>query len=107
MQVNPLTNKRDAETMGRVLCEANAAGVPVIAARSGGIPSVITHGKNGLLFTSDDEDDYLAQIQRVQAEPGLARSLAETGLRVAQQEFDWSVIFQAHERYFREVVSTI
>jgi glycosyltransferase involved in cell wall biosynthesis len=106
VQVNPITNKRDAETMGRVLCEANAAGVPVIAARSGGIPSVITHEQNGLLFTSDDEDDYLAQIHRMQSEPGLARSLAETGVRVAQREFDWSVIFQAHERYFREVVST-
>ena len=53
---------QDAETMGRVLCEANAAGVPVLASRSGGIPSVVTHGDNGLLFESDDAGDFLVQF---------------------------------------------
>ena len=33
-----VTGIRDAETMGRVLCAANAVGLPVLAARSGGIP---------------------------------------------------------------------
>jgi glycosyltransferase involved in cell wall biosynthesis len=107
VKVNPVTNQWDAETMGRVLCEANAAGVPVIAARSGGIPSVIKHGQNGLLFDSDDEDSFLEQVQVVWNNPALARSLAESGLAMARQKFDWSVVLQAHERYFREVVSPI
>lgn len=107
VKVNPVTNQRDAETMGRVLCEANAAGVPVIAARSGGIPSVINHGQNGLLFDSDDEDGFLEQIRVVWNDPALARSLAEMGLDMARQKFDWSVVLQAHEHYFREVVSTV
>ena len=105
VQINPVTNQKDAETMGRVLCEANAAGVPAIATRSGGIPSVITHGQNGLLFDSDDEAGFLAQVQGISNDPALARSLAETGLKMARQKFDWSVVLQAHERYFREVVS--
>lgn len=107
VKVNPVTNQRDAETMGRVLCEANAAGVPVIAARSGGIPSVINHRQNGLLFDSDDEDGFLEQVQVVWNDPALARSLSETGLDMARQKFDWSVVMQAHEHYFREVVSPI
>jgi glycosyltransferase involved in cell wall biosynthesis len=106
VQINPVTNRRDAETMGRVLCEANAAGVPVIAARSGGIPSVITHGQNGLLFDSDDEDGFLDQIRAVWNDPALTRSLTEAGLNMARRKFDWSVIHQAHENYFKEVVST-
>ena len=105
VQINPVTNQKDAETMGRVLCEANAAGVPAIATRSGGIPSVITHGQNGLLFDSDDEAGFLAQVQGISNDPALARSLTETGLKMARQKFDWSVVLQAHERYFREVVS--
>jgi glycosyltransferase involved in cell wall biosynthesis len=44
----------DVETMGRVLCEANAAGLPVLASANGGIPSVITHEENGLLFPEGD-----------------------------------------------------
>ena len=105
VQVNPATKRKDAETMGRVLCEANAAGVPVIAARSGGIPSVITHEQNGLLFDSDDEAGFLDQIRAVRGEPDLVRSLTEGGLNRARRQFDWSVIHQAHESYFKEVVS--
>ena len=51
--------------MGRVLCEANAAGIPVLASRSGGIPSVVTHEDNGLLFDSDDAADFLEQFRAV------------------------------------------
>jgi glycosyltransferase involved in cell wall biosynthesis len=105
VQVNPVTKKRDAETMGRVLCEANAAGVPVIAARSGGIPSVIRHEENGLLFAEDDEGEFLEQIRLLRSDPALARSLSAAGLDTARRQFDWSVIHQAHESYFREVVA--
>ncbi len=105
VQVNALSKQKDAETMGRVLCEANAAGVPVVAARSGGIPSVISHGCNGLLFDSDDEEDFLAQVIRVRNDPALAQALSFAGLQLARQKFDWSVILQAHEGYFDEVVA--
>jgi len=105
VQVNPLSKQKDAETMGRVLCEANAAGVPVVAARSGGIPSVISHGRNGLLFDSDDEEDFLTQVIRVRNDPTLAHNLTNEGLQLARQKFDWSVILQAHEGYFDEVVA--
>ncbi|MCV3215954.1 glycosyltransferase family 1 protein [Plectonema radiosum NIES-515] len=38
------------ETLGLVLLEAMAAGCPVVAARSGGIPDIVTDGVNGYLF---------------------------------------------------------
>ena len=100
VQANPRTGFRDAETMGRVLCEANAAGVPVVATRSGGIPSVVLHGENGLLFESDDEAGLLEQIHRIHDEPALKRDLVRTGRIIARQSFDWSVVLKAHESYF-------
>jgi glycosyltransferase involved in cell wall biosynthesis len=104
VQVDPATGVRDAETMGRVLCEANAAGVPVVAARSGGIPSVIDHEGNGLLFEPDDEQDLIAQIQRIRAETALTQRMVQTGLRQAQQQFDWSAVLRAHESAFTDVL---
>ncbi|WP_320666755.1 glycosyltransferase family 1 protein [Prochlorococcus sp. MIT 1307] len=41
------------ETLGLVLLEAMAAGCPVIGANRGGIPDIISDGKNGCLFNPD------------------------------------------------------
>jgi glycosyltransferase involved in cell wall biosynthesis len=105
IQIDRAAGIRDAETMGRVLCEANAARVPVIAARSGGIPSVINHEENGLLFTPDDEGDFLRQVQRIRSDPLLREELIQNGMQRVRQQFDWSVVMQAHLQYFDAVLN--
>ena len=45
-----------AEAMGLVILEALQQGIPVIAARIGGIPEIIEDGTNGMLVTPGDED---------------------------------------------------
>lgn len=102
--VDRATGLRDAETMGRVLCEANAAGVPVVATRSGGIPSVIEHGVNGLLFPEDDAAEFRAAVLRVAFEDGLAGRLVAAGRRRAREEFDWSYVLAEHERCFARIL---
>lgn len=42
------------EAFGMAIVEATVCGVPVIASRVGGIPSVIQHGYNGILLPPDD-----------------------------------------------------
>jgi len=101
--IDPGTGLRDVETMGRVLCEANAAGLPAIAARSGGIPSIIEDGVNGLLFDEDAQDQLIARITQLRNDPALARQLAATGLHRAAREFDWSIICAAHEAEFQRL----
>jgi len=96
-----VTGLRDVETMGRVLCEAHAAGVPVIASRSGGIPSIVQDGRNGLLFEEDNLDALTHCINRLRGDPDLSRSLVDQGFRDAAEKWDWSVICRSHERMFR------
>lgn len=97
------TGLRDVETMGRVLCEAHAAGVPVIASRSGGIPSIVEDGRNGLLFEEDNLDALIECIERLRSDRDLSRSLVSEGFRDAIEKWDWSVICGSHERMFRDV----
>lgn len=91
----------DAETMGRVLLEANAAGVPVVATDSGGIPSVVEHGANGLLFRPDDADGLVACLERVFGGGALIARMVVEGRRRAHEWFDWSRIVDIHEQVFR------
>lgn len=99
--VDPRTGLRDVETMGRVLCEANAAGVPVIASRTGGIPSVIDHGANGLLVAEDAPEQLAQAIALLRDDPDLRARLRHRGLERARREFDWSVVFAAHDQALR------
>ena len=106
ISVNRISGLSDAETMGRVLCEANAAGVPVIASRSGGIPSVIGDGDNGLLFEPDHADDLQRQFTRLLHDADLRQSLIQRGRERAQHEFDWSIIVDQHHQAFEQVQQT-
>jgi len=101
VQVDRRWGIADAETMGRVLLESNAAGVPVVATDAGGVPSVVEDGANGLLFRPDDADDLVVCLERVLAGgPAVERMVAE-GRRRAREWFDWAVVTDAHEQVFR------
>lgn len=67
------------EGMGRVLLEAMAAAKPMVGSRVDGIPRIIRHEQNGLLFESDNARDLAAQIERLMADPQFARRLGENG----------------------------
>lgn len=54
-----------------VIHEAFLAGVPVIASRIGGIPEIVDHERNGLLFEPGNVDDLRRTLARVVQEPGL------------------------------------
>ncbi len=103
-EINSRNGLRDAETMGRVLCEANAAGLPVVASRSGGIPSVITHQLNGLLFEPDDLSSFICQVKRIFTDKILARRLVKSGLEIAQKKFDWPVVLRDQEVSFSAIM---
>jgi glycosyltransferase involved in cell wall biosynthesis len=98
-----LTGLCDAETMGRVLCEANASGIPVIASRTGGIPSVIKDGINGLLFEENSESDLFQKLELLLFNAGLKRRIISGGIEMAGKVFDWRHIMDAHEKIFSTV----
>lgn len=53
------------EGLGSTLLDAMAYDVPVVASRVGGIPDIVKHEHNGLLFESGDIADLVRQIERM------------------------------------------
>jgi len=64
------------EAMGRVLIEAMACKKPVIGSNVDGIPNIVKHNFNGLLFESENVDDLAAKISMVLGDKNLAAKLS-------------------------------
>lgn len=72
------------ENCPRVLLEAFACGVPVIASRLGALPEFVQEGHNGLLFHPGSETDLAEKIQWAEDHP---LEMAEMG-RNARLEYE-------------------
>lgn len=75
------------EPFGRVIIEAMAVGVPVIAARAGGVPEIITDGVDGLLAPPGDLAGYQNALRRVAGQAGLRATLVAAARRTVEQRF--------------------
>jgi lipopolysaccharide heptosyltransferase II len=53
------------EAFGRVLIEAQAVGVPVVATKVGGVVDIVEHEKTGLLVLPKDPDGIAAAVMRL------------------------------------------
>ena len=67
------------DSLPRVLREAMAARKPIIASDVDGIPTIVSHGYNGLLFKSEDVDDLAEKMRKVLGDDSYAQRLAQNG----------------------------
>ncbi len=75
-----------------VIHEAFMAGVPVVAARMGGIPELVTDGVNGLLYQADDPAALASALRALIEEPErLGRMAARVPrvMTIAEDAADW------------------
>jgi 1,4-alpha-glucan branching enzyme len=93
------------EPFGIVVLEAWAAGLPVVAARVGGIPSFTRDGDD-VLHADPGRPAMLAhQLLKILRNPQLAERLAGEGRTRARQEFDWRVISRQLATLYEDVAS--
>ncbi len=94
------------ETLGLVLLEAMAAGCPVVAARSGGIPDIVTDGVNGYLFEpkSDDAGAIAATMRLLEQKE--EREVIRQNARQEAERWGWSAATRQLQDFYEGVVDS-
>ncbi len=89
------------EQFGRVVVEAQASGVPVVASASGALPDVI--GTAGLLVPPDDPGALHGALARFLDESGLWERLRADGITAATR-CSWESVAEAQAALYRSAV---
>lgn len=92
------------EAFGLVLLESLSQGTPVVASRVGGIPEVIEDGKAGLLVPPRDSGALTEALERVWADPELARRMGSWGRAEVVPRYTWESVAARIDTVYREVV---
>jgi glycosyltransferase involved in cell wall biosynthesis len=92
------------ETLGLVLLEAMAAGCPVVAAKSGGIPDIVTDGENGYLFDPNHRDGAIIATRQLLARSTVERDRLRHRARIEAERWSWSAATQHLQMYYRKVI---
>ena len=98
------TTPRWKEQLGRMLVEAMACGVPVIASDSGEIPHVVADA--GVIVPEGDEAAWIREIQKVLIDGALRADLSRRGIDRANAEFALPIVARRHLDFFTEVLAS-
>lgn len=93
------------ENFGLALAEAMAAGVAPLGSRVGGIPDVITAGKTGWLFDSDDPRALGELLVSIHRQPGMLAQTAAAARIEAIERFSIDRVTRQHIALYRDLIS--
>lgn len=105
MDINVLPSRR--EGLGLAVIEGMAAGMPVIASRSGGIVEIVRDGRDGLLFPEGDARVLGELINGLAADTGLRSRLGMAGRTRVMAEFDAAVMVDRFEALMFRVLPAV
>lgn len=91
------------EPLPRSILESYRYGLPVIAARSGGIPEVVDHGRSGWLYVGNDVEGLARLIAALPGPHGLA-ALDPSARDSIVQRTDPDYVVSAYEEVYRDVL---
>ena len=93
------------EPLGLVALEAFAGKTPVIAANVGGLPEIVKHNENGLLFKSKDSNELAAGVIRLAKDQPLREQFGAAGRQTVTDRFNPETLTRQVEQALERVVA--
>jgi glycosyltransferase involved in cell wall biosynthesis len=97
-------NSSYSESFPNALLEAMACGCFPIGSNVGGIPELISHGKNGFLFESKSEEDLAEKLKRAVEDEAVRDSLRQCATVTAHQQFAMKLTLARTEALYHRLL---
>ena len=91
------------EPHGKVILEAMASGLPVIATNSGGTSKIIKNNINGILIPLKDPYKISGAIVNIIKNKKLRKIILKNCIKTAQK-YDWSIIAKKYTEEFNKII---
>jgi glycosyltransferase involved in cell wall biosynthesis len=91
------------EGLARVLPQALATGVPIVAADCDGASEVCLHGKTGFLVRPSDPQDLVDSVRQLESSQELRVRLGEAGRRFVRERFSVEQLVDAQFDLYRRL----
>jgi len=92
-----------AEAFGMTVLEAMTSETPVIATNVGGIPEVVSHGRNGLLVPPADPHALSEAMERIVSDSSLRCRVVREG-KLTSEQFTWEKTARMTLELYRQVL---
>lgn len=94
----------EKEAFGLVLLEAQAAKLPIVATKVGGIPEIIEHKKNGLLVPPHHPEKLAGEILKFFNDDVRTKNYTEEGYKTLKENFDAKMMAKNTEEIYDRVL---
>jgi glycosyltransferase involved in cell wall biosynthesis len=93
------------EAYGMTLLEAQAAGVPVIAGASGGVPTIVAGDRTGLLTPPGDAAAFAAAVRLLLDDPARRQEMGETARELVAENHDIGTAARILDRTIQDAIN--
>jgi phosphatidylinositol alpha-1,6-mannosyltransferase len=99
----PPVDNNHVEGLGLTLLEAQSLELPVLAARTGGIPEAVKEGLTGVLFRAGDRDDLREKLAALLASRDRLKAMGREGPEWVRSRFSWKTGLKRLAELMREI----
>ena len=92
------------EAFGRVIIEAQAAGVPTVATKVGGVVDIIEDGENGLLVPPADSAGMSKAVLKIINDPAFAKKLADCAYQKVRENYSLKLMVERTLEVYRQAL---